>query len=92
MTHNVIDNVDKGRYELMIDNQIVFANYRIDGGTLYINYVESPEALRGTGAAGHLMEGIMRIAKAENLHIVPICGYAGSWIRRHPEYQDLLKA
>ena len=92
MTHNVIDNTDKGRYELMIDGQTVFANYRIDGDTLFINYVESPEALRGSGAAGHLMEGIMRIAKAENLQIVPICSYAGSWIRRHPEHQDLLKA
>ncbi|MGZ9108360.1 MAG: GNAT family N-acetyltransferase [Micavibrio sp.] len=92
MTHNIVDNRDKGRYELMIGGQIVFANYRIEGDTLFINYVESPEALRGTGAAGKLMEGIMAIAEKQKLQIVPICGYAGSWIRRHPQYQDLLKA
>jgi predicted GNAT family acetyltransferase len=92
MTHNIIDNPDKGRYELMIDGQIVFANYRIDSDTLFINYVESPEALRGSGAAGKLMEGIMQIAEQQKLQIVPICGYAGSWIRCHPQYQNLLKA
>lgn len=92
MTHNIIDNPDKGRFELMIDGQIVFANYRIEGDTLFINYVEFPEALRGSGAAGKLMEGIMEIAGRQKLQIVPICGYAGSWIRRHPQYQDLLKA
>lgn len=82
---SVRDNPSRHRYELEIDGQIVFLTYRRDGDTLYIPHVEAPPALRGTGAAGRLMEGVMRIARAENLTVVPICGYAAAWLRRHPE-------
>ncbi len=89
MTH-ISDNIEKNRFELNVDGQIVFANYRMDNDTLYINYVESPVSLRGSGAAGKLMDGIMKIAQEHSFKIVPICGYAVSWINRHKEYQSLL--
>lgn len=79
----VKDNKDQKRFELVVEDQLVFANYRIEGETLYINYVEAPVSLRGTGAAGKLMEGIVALAKRENYNIVPICSYAAAWLRRH---------
>ena len=48
-------------------------------------------SLRGTGAAGRLMRGVMETARAEGLKVVPICSYASAWIRRHREYHDLLE-
>ncbi|HTY65424.1 MAG TPA: GNAT family N-acetyltransferase [Alphaproteobacteria bacterium] len=83
MTTAVRDNRKTSRYELDVEGQIVFAIYRRDGSTLYIRHVEAPPSLRGTGAAGRLMEGIMEIARAEQLHIVPLCSYAAAWMRRH---------
>ncbi|HTH17820.1 MAG TPA: GNAT family N-acetyltransferase [Magnetospirillum sp.] len=84
------DNPTLGRYELEIDGQVVFLTYRRQGDTLAIPHVEAPPALRGTGAAGRLMEGVMRIARDENLKVVPICGYAAAWLRRHREWHDLV--
>jgi predicted GNAT family acetyltransferase len=52
--------------------------------------VESPPSLRGTGAAGRLMQGVTELARAQNLRIVPICSYAAAWMRRHRDSQDLL--
>ncbi|HYD66318.1 GNAT family N-acetyltransferase [Azospirillum sp.] len=46
--------------------------------------------MRGTGAAGRLMQGIMERARAEGLRVVPICSYASLWMRRHREHHDLL--
>lgn len=66
-----------------VEGHTVFANVRQTAGTLYIDYVEAPEALRGKGAASNLMQGVSDIAKAEGLEIVPICGYAAAWMRRH---------
>jgi predicted GNAT family acetyltransferase len=77
------DNAQKNRFEYKIDGHTAFANYRREGGTLYIDYVEAPPALRGTGAAGKLMQEIMDVASAENLNVVPICGYAATWISRN---------
>ena len=83
MTTAVHDNPEASRFELDVGGQIVFALYRRDGSTLYIRHVEAPPPLRGTGAAGRLMEGIVEIAARENLAIVPICSYAAAWMRRH---------
>lgn len=84
MTTAVRDNPQASRYELDVDGQIVFAIYRREGPTLYIHHVEAPPPLRGTGAAGQLMEGIVEIAGADGLTIVPLCSYAAAWMRRHP--------
>lgn len=90
MTEHVTDNRERSRYELEIGGETVFALYRRQGGTLVIPHVEAAPRLRGTGAAGRLMRGVMEIARAEGLKVVPLCGYASAWIRRHREYADLL--
>lgn len=76
------DNPGNKRYEYHIGDAFAFANYRKEAGTLYIDYVEAPPSLRGTGAASLLMQEIVTVAAAEKLKIVPICGYAASWLRK----------
>jgi predicted GNAT family acetyltransferase len=83
MTASFIDNKTQNRFEYHIEGSMAFANYRRKGQTLFIDYVEAPPQLRGTGAAGKLMEQVMSVAQKEDLSIVPICGYAASWIQRH---------
>src|SRR3546814_17465527 len=65
----VTDNPDRRRFELDVDGQTVFADYRRRDGVLAITHVEAPPALRGTGAAGRPMEGVMQIARAENVKV-----------------------
>jgi len=90
MTDVITDNQDAGRYELEIGGDIVFAIYRRENATVVIRHVEAPMHLRGSGAAGRLMEGIVARARAEHLKLRPLCSYAVAWLRRHPEYRDLL--
>lgn len=85
MNAQILYNDALGRYEMAVEGHTVFANVRQNGSTLYIDYVEAPPALRGKGAASALMQGIADIARAEGLEIVPICGYAAAWLRRHAE-------
>lgn len=84
------DNKNLTRFERHVGDQVVYATYREEGKTLYLNYVEAPESLRGTGEAGKLMADIMVHAQDHDLKIFPICGYAVAWMRRHGEYQGLL--
>lgn len=77
------NNTSQSRYELHIGPLFAYASYRVSDKTLYIDYVEAPPELRGTGAAGRLMEHIVSDAKTKDLTIIPICGYAASWLRRH---------
>lgn len=84
------NNKELSRYELEVDGHIAYANYRIDANILNIDYVFAPEELRGTGAAGKLMEEIAQMAQKEKMKIIPICGYAAVWMRKHRQYHDLL--
>ncbi len=90
MTDTLIDNRARSRFELEIDGQVVFADYRRRGTDLIIPHVEAPPALRGTGAAGRLMQAVMEQARSEGAKVTPLCSYAAAWLRRHREHHDLL--
>lgn len=87
---DVKDNPARSRYELEVDGETVFGDYRRQGDVLAITHVEAPHALRGTGAAGRFMQGLMDTARAEGFKVRPVCGYAVAWIQRHPDYRDLV--
>lgn len=84
------DNTALGRYELDEQGHTVFADYRRTDSLLIIDYVEAPPPLRGSGASGRLMEAVAADARLQGLKIKPICGYAAAWLKRSPEYRDLL--
>jgi len=86
----VTDNVAAHRFELVEAGETAFADYVRRDGRLVIPHVEAPIALRGSGAAGRLMEGVAAHARAERVQIVPLCSYAAAWLRRHPEHADLI--
>jgi predicted GNAT family acetyltransferase len=85
--NGVIDEGD--RLVLHENGAEAFADYRADSGRMIVPHVEAAHSLRGTGAAGRLMEGLVDAARQRGLKIVPLCPYADSWMRRHPETADL---
>jgi hypothetical protein len=84
------DNAEQQRFELLENGLTAFATYRRRGDTIVIPHVEAPVPLRGTGAAGRLMAAIADYAREHELTIAPLCPYARSWFRRHPDRADLL--
>jgi uncharacterized protein len=90
MSIAIRDNPDASRYELDVNGEIVFALYRRVDSVVQIRHVEAPPALRGKGAAGRLMQGIVDNARASGTKLMPLCSYARAWMSRHPEYRDLL--
>lgn len=88
--NRISNNTDKSRYELTEEGKLAFAEYHVRDGVLVIPHVEADPALRGKGAAGRLMEGVVAEARREGLKIAPVCGYAAAYLQRHPEHSDLL--
>ncbi|MFC3079805.1 GNAT family N-acetyltransferase [Phenylobacterium terrae] len=85
------NNEARSRYEMDEQGMTSWADYRLKGERLYIDHVESPVPLRGSGAAGRLMAALAQDAKQRGLKITPICGYAAAWLRRSKEYRELLE-
>ena len=61
IAHEVRDNPERCRYELIVDDRIVsIADYSRDGATLVVPHVETDPAMRGQGMADRLMRGMNR--------------------------------
>ena len=87
---DISDNSDAGRFELIEQGHTAYAEYRQTPDRIFVDSVSSPPALRGAGTAGRLMQGVVEAARERAVTITPVCGYAASWLKRHPETADLL--
>jgi predicted GNAT family acetyltransferase len=83
------NNRDRSRYEIDEQGATAYADYRVQGDRIYLDYVFAPPELRGSGAAGRLMAAVAAEARDKGLKITPICGYAAAWLRRSHEFRDL---
>jgi len=91
LEESVFEDVsERRRFELRERGMTAFANYRRENDRLVIPHVESPPPLHGKGTAGRLMTAIVDYARHHQFKITPLCPYALSWFRRHPEYGDVL--
>lgn len=81
---------DENRLTQSFEDGKVWADYSRQGDILAVLHVEAEPALRGSGAAGTFMRGLVDFARAEGLRLKPICGYAAVWLKRHRDTHDLL--
>lgn len=87
----VIEKPAERRFELIEEGELAFADYRVVDDILILPHVETDPALRGRGAAGRLMAGILEVARERGWKVRPVCGYAAAYIQRHAEHHDLME-
>jgi uncharacterized protein len=87
----VRDASERSRFELTVDGQLAgFAEYRSQPGHIVFTHTEVDEAHQGQGLAGRLVRAALDRARRADLEVTPLCPYVASFIRRHPEYLDLV--
>jgi uncharacterized protein len=86
----VRNNPEDGQYEAEVDGGLALAAYQLRGDTITFTHTEVPEELEGLGIAGQVVRFALDDARARGLKVVPRCPYVAGFIRRHPEYQDLV--
>jgi uncharacterized protein len=86
----VRDNQALHRFELDIEGQTAFANYRQTPGALIITHTETPRALRGRGIASELVKGALEMIRANGHKVIAGCGFVVDYLDKHPEYADLV--
>ena len=89
---SVRNNKEAGRFEIEVDGQLAVSSYRIRGNTIYFTHTEVPESLEGRGIGNILARVALDYARANRLRVVPRCKFIAAFIKRHPEYQDLVDA
>lgn len=85
------DNPTELRYEL-VDGDTVIGQirYRREPGAVALVHTEVEPMYEGQGLAGTLVEGALQDLRERGLGVIPVCPFVRTWLRRHPEYADLV--
>jgi uncharacterized protein len=87
----VQDNPQELRYEALQDGEPVgLIRYRVEPGVVVLVHTEVDEAVEGTGVGSRLVRGALDDIRARGLRLVPVCPFVAAYLRRHPEYADLV--
>jgi predicted GNAT family acetyltransferase len=87
----VQDNPSDVRYELLLDGDVVGEiRYRPTPEAVVLLHTEVLPSVEGKGFGARLVAGALDDIRDRGLNVVPVCPFVRSFIRRHPEYQDLV--
>ena len=84
------NEAEKSRFEIVVDDMTAFVDYIALGKKIIYTHTEVPQVLEGRGIGSALAHGVLDYARENHLEVVPLCPFIGSWLRSHPEYQDVL--
>jgi predicted GNAT family acetyltransferase len=86
---SVRDNKAHSRFELDVEGELAFANYRLTPSAVIITHTETPRRLRGRGIASELVQGALQLIRADGLKVIAGCGFVADYLHSHPEFGDL---
>jgi uncharacterized protein len=89
----VTDNPAAFRYELHVGTEFAgFVTYllREHNTVISLLHTEVEPAFQGAHLATHLARFSLDDARKRGLAVLPFCPYINSWIKKHPEYTDLV--
>lgn len=84
MNNEVTDNQAQSRFELHKADMTAVAAYQRQGDPIVFTHTVVPEALRGQGVGGRLIEGALTSVRREGLRVLPQCGFVAAYLKSHP--------
>lgn len=97
MSDIVANNTADRRFELTIDDNVAFIDYRIesnpdDGSTVYVfEHTEVPAVLGGRGVGSRLAAGALENVRQAGAYVRSECSFITAFLQRHnDQYADIL--
>jgi predicted GNAT family acetyltransferase len=84
------ERVTRGRFELERDGNVAHLEYALAGPVLELIHTEVPKAMRGSGAGSALIQSALDWAREHKVKIDVICPFVAEFLKKHPQYQDLV--
>lgn len=87
----VTDNPERSRYEVRVDGKLAgLIDYRTAGEVVTTVHTEVDQPLQGRGIGLALVRGALEDLRARRLQVRPQCPFVAAYIKRHPEYAELV--
>jgi predicted GNAT family acetyltransferase len=91
MDLTVTDNLFEGRYEAVLDDQVVgTAEYELSDDLMILIHTDVEPTHQDQGIGGTLARFVVNDARRRGLRVRPVCPFLRSWLDRHPDYADLI--
>lgn len=90
MSNELIDNPEEKQYEFHIDGKIAKLEYIRAKDRIFLTHTEVPKALENRGIGSALIKAVLEEVKKGDLPMVPLCPFVAAYIKRHPEWRDLV--
>jgi len=87
----VTDNEAASRYELAVEGGTAVLDYAREGGRVYLLHTEVPPELEGRGHGTRLVRAALERVRAGGETAVPRCAFVKAFLKRHPEYADVVR-
>lgn len=88
----LINNEDIHNFEMFVDDQRAFIDYKTKDNKIYLVHTEVPKELQGQGVAEALVEKTFNYIEKHKLILVPLCSYIQAFLKKHPAWDRLLAA
>lgn len=82
---SVVNNQANHSFEMMVDGQRAFINYRQNGNVFLLIHTEVPEALQRKGIATALVEKTFTYIEENGFKMMPYCAFIQAYLKRHPD-------
>lgn len=89
-THELVKNSEQNRYEFDLDGKKAVIEYLERPGVVILTHTEVPQSLEGQGIGSELVLSVLEEIDGKGLKVVPMCGFVARYIRRHPEWEQLV--
>lgn len=83
-------NKSKLRFEMEVEGDTALLQYEMRGAKLALTHTIVPQEAQGRGLGTSLAEAALEFARESKLEVVPVCPFVVTYIRRNPEYLELV--
>jgi predicted GNAT family acetyltransferase len=86
----VVNNEDKLRFEVSLNGEFAFIDYRYYKKDIAFMHTTVPESFRGMGIAAAIAVKALDFARQQHRKIMLYCPFMSKYVREHPEYHTLV--
>jgi predicted GNAT family acetyltransferase len=86
----LINNETDHRFEMIVEGQRAFIDYRHTGNDYLLIHTEVPESLRNKGIAAVLVEKTFNYLEENHFKMRPFCAYIQAYLKNHPDWERLI--
>jgi len=85
------DNPEEGAYVIEVDGRRAGkAEYKMREGRRVFTHTEVDDEFAGTGLANRLARFALDDVRASGGQLVPLCPFIAAYIKRHPQYDEIV--